>query len=210
MKRNKIFVIVLALTMSLAGAEVFAQNQIPNTSAGQTPENRVNDKRSAMSRDYSDTNEEETIVEVAAAKPEFSDLVDAASEAGLVETLREEGPYTLFAPTNRAFEKLSSTQREELMKEENKEQLKSVINYHIVEGQYTADDLRDGQKLTTIDGNELIVKKKGNNLMVNGAKVAITDVKASNGVIHIIDTVVMPEKGSKSKSTKKAQSGSNK
>lgn len=208
MKRNNLLVLALSLAMSMMGAEVFAQNQIPNTNVGQTPETRVSDKKSAMSRDYPNKDETSNIIDIASSKPEFSTLVDAADEAGISDKLKEEGPYTLFAPTNRAFEKLSAKEQEELMDENNKEKLKEVLNYHVVEGRYTAEDLEDGQKLTTASGEELIISKKGNSLMVNGSKVAITDVKASNGIIHIVDTVVLPNKSPKAKTNlKKSPSG---
>jgi uncharacterized surface protein with fasciclin (FAS1) repeats len=120
-------------------------------------------------------------------------LVKALQAAGLVETLKGKGPFTVFAPTNEAFEKLPAGTLEELLKPENKEKLKGILLYHVhVGAAIKAADVKS-MKLTTANGKDLVVTVKDGTVMINNAKVIKTDVMASNGVIHWIDSVVLPE-----------------
>jgi uncharacterized surface protein with fasciclin (FAS1) repeats len=107
--------------------------------------------------------------------------------------LKEDGPYTVFAPNDAAFEKLPKGTVESLLKPENKEKLGAILAYHVMEGKVMAADVKT-MKAPTANGAELDVKVKGSNVTVNNAKVIKADVKASNGVIHVIDTVLMPPK----------------
>ena len=132
-----------------------------------------------------------TIVSIASGNKNFSTLVTALKAADLVETLSAEGPYTVFAPTNAAFAKIPKATLANLLKPENKEQLKKVLTYHVVSGAVTSKMLKSG-KVATVEGGNVTVKISGKNVRVNDAKVIIADVKASNGVIHAIDTVLMP------------------
>jgi uncharacterized surface protein with fasciclin (FAS1) repeats len=132
------------------------------------------------------------IVENAVNSKDHTTLVTAVKEAGLVETLSQPGPYTVFAPTNEAFAKLPAGTVDELLKPENKDKLTSILTYHVVPGKITAKDLKDGEKLKTVNGQELTVSKKGANITINGAKVQIPDVISSNGVTYVIDSVVLP------------------
>lgn len=131
------------------------------------------------------------IVEVAAETPELSTLVDAVTAAELVETLEEPGPYTVFAPTNEAFEALGGT-LETLLEPANKAELAEILTYHVVPGELTASELSDGQMLETVQGESLEVKINGEEVTVNGAAVVTPDVEASNGVVHVIDEVLTP------------------
>jgi uncharacterized surface protein with fasciclin (FAS1) repeats len=134
------------------------------------------------------------IIDVAtgAGMSEVTTLVKAVQAAGLVETLKGAGPFTVFAPTNAAFEKLPAGTVEELLKPANKEKLKSILLYHVHSGKaIKAADVKT-MSLTTANGADLMVKAEDGNVMINNAKVIKTDVAASNGVIHWIDTVVMP------------------
>jgi uncharacterized surface protein with fasciclin (FAS1) repeats len=131
------------------------------------------------------------IVAVAKATPELSTLVEAVSAAGLVKTLEGPGPFTVFAPTNQAFEGLGSTLNT-LLKPANKEELAGILTYHVVPGELKAADLSNGQKLKTVQGDQLTVKVADGEVTVNGAKVAMPDVAASNGVVHVIDEVLVP------------------
>ncbi len=119
-------------------------------------------------------------------------LVAAVQAGGLVETLKGPGPFTVFAPTNDAFNKLPAGTVETLLKPENKAKLVDILTYHVVPGALKAADLQDGQMLTTVEGKQLKVTKSNGMVMVNGAKVETADVISSNGVTHVIDTVLMP------------------
>jgi uncharacterized surface protein with fasciclin (FAS1) repeats len=132
-----------------------------------------------------------TIVDIASKSKSFSTLVTALKAADLVETLTGEGPYTVFAPTNAAFAKLPKATLAKLLKPQNKEQLKRLLTYHVVSGAVTSKTLKAG-KVETVEGSSITVKIKGKKVMVNNANVILADVKASNGVIHAIDTVMMP------------------
>ncbi len=138
------------------------------------------------------------IVENAVNSKDHTTLVAAVKAAGLVDTLSGPGPFTVFAPTNAAFGKLPKGTVETLVKPENKATLTKILTYHVVPGKLNAADLKDGQKLTTVEGEQLTVKKSGGKAMIVDAKggsstIAIPDVNQSNGVIHVIDTVVMPK-----------------
>ncbi len=147
----------------------------------------------------------ETIVGVAAGNENFTTLVAAVKAADLVETLSSEGPFTVFAPVNSAFEALPAGTVESLLKPENKEALTGLLTYHVVAGKYMAGDVVkaiNGNKgafsVKTVQGGTIILSLNGDKVMLkdekgNMAIVVIADVAASNGVIHAIDTVVMPK-----------------
>ena len=133
------------------------------------------------------------IVDIAASNDDFSTLVAAVQAAGLVETLKGPGPFTVFAPTNDAFAKLPAGTVETLLLPENKDQLVSILTYHVVPGAVTSDQLA-GQELRvgTVQGGSLHVNAKSGGVRVNNATVTAADIEASNGVIHVIDTVLLP------------------
>jgi uncharacterized surface protein with fasciclin (FAS1) repeats len=131
-----------------------------------------------------------TVVEIAAGNKDFSTLVAAVKAAGLVETLSGEGPFTVFAPTNEAFAKLPKGTVEDLLKPENKTKLTGILTYHVVPGKVMAADVKAG-KVKTVQGGELEIATEGG-VTVNGAKVVKTDIVGKNGVIHVIDSVVLP------------------
>lgn len=137
---------------------------------------------------------EENIVALAQQTPDLSTLVKAVSAAGLVETLEEPGPYTVFAPTDQAFAALGGT-LDTLLEPQNKAELAEILTYHVVPGEVTSSELSDGQKLKTVQGDTLEVRIAGGEVTINGAKVATPDVEASNGVVHVIDEVLTPPKG---------------
>ena len=117
--------------------------------------------------------------------------------AGLVETLEGKGPFTVFAPTNAAFGKLPTGTVDTLVKPENKAKLTKILTYHVVAGKLEAADLTDGKKLKTVEGEELTVKASSGKVMIVDAKggsstVTIPNVNQSNGIIHVVDTVLMP------------------
>ena len=133
------------------------------------------------------------IVDTAAKTSHLSTLVKAVKAADLVDTLKGKGPYTLFAPTDKAFAKLPKGTLENLLKPENKEQLKKILTYHVVPGDVTAADAMKLTKATTVEGGDMMIKTVGKKVMINDATVVKADIKASNGVIHEIDTVLMPK-----------------
>lgn len=133
------------------------------------------------------------IVDVAAKNGSFNTLVAAVKAAGLVDTLKGEGPFTVFAPTDDAFAKLPDGTVDMLLMPENKDKLVSVLTYHVVPGKVMAADVVKLDKATTVQGQDVMIKTMGDKVMVNDANVIATDVKAKNGVIHVIDTVIMPK-----------------
>ncbi len=134
------------------------------------------------------------IVDTAIAAGSFKTLVAAVQAAGLVDTLKGDGPFTVFAPTDEAFAKLPKGTVDDLLKPENKEKLKAVLTYHVVSGKVMAADVAgmNGKSAKTVQGGELKIKVDGSNVSVDNAKVVKTDIECKNGVIHVIDTVVMP------------------
>ena len=132
------------------------------------------------------------IVAVASGAGSFKTLVTAVKAAGLVETLQGKGPFTVFAPTDEAFAKLPAGTVEGLLKPENKEKLKGILLNHVLSGKVMAAEV-ETMKAKTAGGKELSIKVEGGSVMVDNAKVVKTDVAASNGVIHVIDTVVLPK-----------------
>lgn len=134
------------------------------------------------------------IVEIATTNPDFSTLATALTEAGLVETIQNAEDITVFAPTNAAFEKLPEGTLDTLLLPENREKLKSILTYHVVQGKIMADDIATGSTdVDTLQGTTATVVKTDAGVTVDGATVTTADVKAGNGVVHIIDTVMMPE-----------------
>ena len=132
-----------------------------------------------------------TVVDIAVGNPDFSTLVTALKAAGLVDTLNGKGPFTVFAPTNAAFAKLPAGTVESLIKPENKAKLTAILTYHVVAGRVLAKDVVTLKSATTVQGSKVKINvRKG--VMVNNAKVTKTDIQGSNGVIHVIDTVLMP------------------
>ena len=137
------------------------------------------------------------IIQNAVNSKDHTTLVAAVKAAGLVGTLEGKGPFTVFAPTNTAFGKLPAGTVDTLVKPENKATLTKILTYHVVPGKLAASDLTDGKKLKTAEGEELTVKKADGKVMIIDAKggsstVTISNVNQSNGVIHVVDTVLMP------------------
>jgi uncharacterized surface protein with fasciclin (FAS1) repeats len=132
------------------------------------------------------------IVGLAAGNEDLSTLVTAVKAAGLVETLQGTGPFTVFAPTNAAFAALPAGTLESLLKPENKAKLVSVLTYHVIGAKVMSTDLSNGQKAKTVEGEEVKVSIGSKGVMINDAKVVAADVAASNGVVHVIDKVILP------------------
>ncbi|NIO63384.1 MAG: fasciclin domain-containing protein [Gammaproteobacteria bacterium] len=133
------------------------------------------------------------IVDTAVGAGSFNTLVAAVKAADLVETLKGEGPFTVFAPTDDAFAKLPAGTLDDLLKPENKAKLQAILTYHVVPGKVMADDVVKLDSAKTVNGQSLTIKVESGAVMVDNAKVVKTDIRASNGVIHVIDTVVLPK-----------------
>lgn len=132
-----------------------------------------------------------TVVEIAVGSPDHTTLVAAVQAAGLVETLSGPGPFTIFAPTNAAFAKLPAGTVESLLLPENKAKLVAILTYHVVPAQVLAADVKSGEA-PTVNGKPLTLKVGSYGVTVNNAKVIATDLVGSNGVIHVVDTVILP------------------
>jgi uncharacterized surface protein with fasciclin (FAS1) repeats len=186
--------------LSAAALSVLTLNAVITAPAA--AEDKMMMKKSAMSGDtvmvggapmYPSKN----IVENAVNSKDHTTLVAAVKAAGLVKTLEGKGPFTVFAPTNAAFGKLPAGTVDTLVKPENKKQLTKILTYHVVPGKLAAADLTDGKKLTTVEGETLTVKRMGDTVTLVDSKggsstVTIPNVNQSNGVIHVVDTVLMP------------------
>ncbi len=171
MKIKSILVPIIALsaTAGIASAEHHKEGEKPSTEAVA----------------------KQNIVEIAAAADDFSTLVAAVKAAGLAETLSGEGPFTVFAPTNAAFDALPEGTVVSLLEPENKEKLKAILLYHVVPAKVMAADVAP-MKVATAGGAEATITVDGETVMIDGAKVVKTDIEASNGVIHVIDKVILP------------------
>ncbi len=187
-KSNMAIVVVIIVALLGGGAYLMMKD-----------DNKDSKKSSQTSQttQKEDSIEAKNIVEFAASDSQFSTLVAAVKAAGLVETLSGEGPFTVFAPTNTAFDKLPAGTVDTLLKPENVDQLKGILTYHVVASKAMSSDLSDGQELTTVQGEKLKVSIANGEVTLTDAKggvskVAKADIAAKNGVIHVIDTVVMP------------------
>lgn len=179
--KNQIKLTIASLvTCTLAPAAV---------SAGDCQSHQPTAKATVMT--VSTAEAEKTIVDIAAGNKDFSTLVAAAKAAGLVKALSGDGPFTIFAPTNAAFAKLPAGTVEALLKPENKDKLANILKYHVVPAKVMAADVKAGE-VKTLEGTTLEVTVTDGAVMVDKAKVIKTDIVGSNGVIHVIDTVIMP------------------
>ncbi|MEW6178842.1 MAG: fasciclin domain-containing protein [Chloroflexota bacterium] len=179
MKRLMLFALVAVLVLAAcAPAATQTPTEMPTNTAVPMP---------------TETPAPQTIVDIAAADGRFATLVAAVQAAGLVETLTGEGPFTVFAPTDEAFAKLPAGTLDELLKPENKQQLTDILLYHVVPGKVMAADVSDGLIADTALGTSVFFKLDMGKAYINEAEIIITDIEASNGVIHVIDTVILPK-----------------
>ncbi len=135
--------------------------------------------------------QEMDIVDTAVGAGNFTTLVAAVTAAGLVDTLKGDGPFTVFAPTDAAFAALPAGTVEDLLKPENKDKLTALLTYHVIAGKVMSTDLTEGMKAATVNGAEVTITLDGG-AKVNGATISTADIVAKNGVIHVIDAVIMP------------------
>ena len=133
------------------------------------------------------------IVKLAVGNPDLSTLVKAVQAAGLATSLSNAGPFTVFAPTNEAFSKLPSGVLDDLMKPENADQLNDILSHHTYVGVIKTDQLTDGQNLGMVDGNPISIKMVDGKPVVNGTITILASVPASNGIVHVVDSVILPD-----------------
>ena len=194
MKRNTlVFSVVMVLALVLAACAPAATPAPVEPTA--VPPTAVPPTEAPMAKD---------IVDTAIADGRFTTLVAAIQAAGLVDALKAEGPFTVFAPTDDAFAALPEGTLDSLLLPENKQQLTDILLYHVVEGKVMAADVTGLSAAPTLLGKDLAVKVDMGNVYINDAKVIITDIETSNGVIHVIDTVLVPPEA-KSKSRRKGK-----
>lgn len=139
-------------------------------------------------------NDDKTIVDIASKDERFKTLVDLLKTANLVDLLQGEGPFTVFAPVNDAFAKLPKETVAELLKPENKDKLADILKYHVVPGKITSKDIIElnGKQLKMSNGKVAKIEVKNGDIYINGAKIIVTNIETDNGVIHVIDTVILP------------------
>ena len=133
------------------------------------------------------------IVDTAVSAGSFNTLVAAVQAADLADTLKGEGPFTVFAPTDDAFAKLPAGTLEDLLKPENKDKLAAILTYHVVSGKVMAKDVMTMKEAKTVNGESVMISMDANTVMVDNAKVVQADIECTNGVIHVIDTVILPK-----------------
>lgn len=138
-------------------------------------------------------NASKDIVDTAVAAGSFQTLAKALQAADLVNTLKGAGPFTVFAPTDEAFAKLPAGTLEDLLKPENKDKLRAILTYHVVAGKMTSAKVAALSSAKTVNGQEVKITATGGSVMINNARVVKADIAASNGVIHVIDTVILPD-----------------
>ncbi len=188
MKQSTMVLVIAGIAVLVIGAIAFMMMQEPSMENGDT-NGSTQDMQNQDSMNI--PSEEKNIVAVAQEAREFSTLLAAAEAAGLVETLTGAGPFTVFAPTDEAFNKLPEGTIEALL--EDTEQLRQVLTYHVVPGIVMASDIANLTSATTVQGGDITISVENGSVMVNNATVITADIQASNGVIHVIDTVLLPE-----------------
>jgi transforming growth factor-beta-induced protein len=194
---NKILIIaVIVIVLVVAGVAAFVMlsNNNENDDMAETEESSMSSEssESGVIVGGAELLPSQDLVENLSQASILSTLVTAVTEAELVETLQGDGPFTVFAPTNTAFDALPEGTLDELLLPENQSQLADVLTFHVVAGEFLASDLSDGQRLTTVQGDDLIVYIQNGEVTINGAVVSTADAVSSNGVIHVIDSVLLP------------------
>jgi len=185
-KRNVLSVVVL---LSLAGAAYAGPGGCGSSTASACDGDK---DKTALTMVGHKNSADKDIVDTAVAAGKFNTLAAALKAAGLVDTLKGKGPFTVFAPTDEAFAKLGTATLESLLKPENKAKLAAILTYHVVAGDVKAADVVKLNNATTVNGQRVDIKVKDGKVTVDGANVIATDVTATNGVIHVIDTVILP------------------
>jgi transforming growth factor-beta-induced protein len=191
-KKTTSIIIIAAVLVVVAGG-VLAYNSNQNEMSKKDEEAAMMKKEESQMVGGAAMYKNKDIVSNVSNASNLTTLVAAVKAAGLVSTLQSPGPFTVFGPDNDAFAKLPAGTVETLVKPENKEKLVNILTYHVLSGTYKISDLKDGQILKTVNGQEIKVTKVGGKTLINGAAILTPDVLQSNGVAHVIDTVLLPE-----------------
>jgi uncharacterized surface protein with fasciclin (FAS1) repeats len=181
MKKGIIFLWICIVAVACNNNEQKAESSTTKEAVNQTGQSGVQDDASAKN-----------IVQVASGSKDHTTLVAAVKAAGLVDALSNAGPFTVFAPTNAAFDKLPAGTVDGLLKPEKKEDLIDILQYHVSVGVYKTENLQDGQVLGQVNGGNITITKKDGKWMVNGTATIIASIPTSNGIIHVIDGVLLP------------------
>lgn len=207
MKKKINIIMSLALMMSMVQIPLLANaKSMSNIQRNNLEEVVIKNRESKMSelnyvnnsygiqQLHKDEQVSKDVVDIAASDSRFKTLTAALKAAGLVDTLKGKGPFTVFAPTDDAFSKLPSGTLDKLLKPENKNDLVKILTYHVTPGKVVAADVMklNGKEVTMVNGGKAKIEVKNGSVYINGAKVIMTDIMAKNGVIHVIDTVIMP------------------
>lgn len=181
------------LSSALAIAGVAIMTSTAGAGSGETKSTNATKASMTEEKAMSTKQQTGTIVDVAVGAGSFKTLVAAVKAAGLVETLQGEGPFTVFAPTDEAFAKLPKGTVENLLKPENKDKLIAVLTYHVVPGKVMSGDVVKLDSAKTVEGQSVKIRTMDGKVMIDDAQVTQADVETSNGVIHIIDSVILPK-----------------
>lgn len=186
MKKITLFTVVsLVIFIASCGSDSNSNSETTESSEQAAPTTG----QSGVQDDASQKN----VVQVAIGSQDHTTLVKAVQAADLVDALSNAGPFTVFAPTNAAFDKLPAGTVEGLLKPEKKDDLADILQYHVSVGVYNAEQLQDGQSLGQVNGSNITISKKDGKIVVNGTATVIASIPASNGVIHVIDGVLLPK-----------------
>lgn len=164
-------------------------------SEGTTGEATGTETEQSTTADQSSVKDDESqkdVVKVAAGSKDHTTLVAAVQQADLVNVLSNAGPFTVFAPTNAAFDKVPKETLQNLMKDENKAQLQDILQYHVYVGNLSTALMQDGQTINQVNGGNITVSKQGEKIMLNNSATIVATIPASNGIIHVIDGVLLP------------------
>jgi uncharacterized surface protein with fasciclin (FAS1) repeats len=181
---KKILALMILASSVFAGCNDGTKETASTSSSGETivaGQSAVQDDESAKD-----------VVKVAAGSKDHTTLVAAVKQAELVDALSKAGPFTVFAPTNAAFDKLPAGVVSDLMKPENKEKLQDILQYHVYVGNLNTSLMKDGQTLNQVNGGNITISNKDGKIMINGTATIIASIPASNGTIHVIDAVLLP------------------
>ncbi len=177
--------LILGLLALLLGCQSPNQSQDQSTTAG------IENTTAAGQSGVEDSDSQKDVVKVAVGSPDHTTLIKAVQAAGLVDALSNAGPFTVFAPTNAAFDKLPAGTVEDLLKPQNKDKLKAILEHHVMTSALAADFFQEGQSMGMVDGTNATFHLKGKDVYIGEAKI-VASIRASNGYVHIIDGVVVP------------------
>lgn len=187
MRLQKSFVVAVVAAIGFSGSSLMTSSVLAETCNVSKASADKKESKEGYAKPSTD------IVDTAVAAGSFNTLAAALKAADLVDVLKGDGPFTVFAPTDEAFSKLPAGTVENLLKPENKEQLRAILTYHVVPGKVKSKDVAGMSSAKTVNGANINIKVEGDKVMINNANVAKADVKASNGIIHVIDTVLLPQ-----------------